>query len=81
MGMQIDHLCRNHDCVNPEHLEVVTQAENMRRGIGATAINARKTHCKHGHEFTPENIYRRPNGRECMTCLKERNAKNGRTNT
>jgi hypothetical protein len=38
-GYQIDHLCRNHSCVNPEHLEAVTQAENMRRGA-----NTRLTH-------------------------------------
>ena len=70
-GLEPDHLCRNHACANPRHLELVTGRENVLRGIGPTAINARKTHCKRGHEFTPENIYRRPGapeGRECLTC-------------
>lgn len=63
-GLQIDHLCRNRKCVNPDHLEPVTQLENARRGFWAT-----KTHCKHGHEFTPENTYIRPTGaRQCRTC-------------
>jgi hypothetical protein len=62
-GLQLDHLCRNRKCVNPAHLEPVTQKENMRRGNGACAINARKTHCKSGHEFTKENTRRR-----CRIC-------------
>jgi hypothetical protein len=43
-------------------LEAVTNRENMLRGVGVCALNARKTHCKHGHEFTPENTYRVKNG-------------------
>ena len=69
----IDHLCRNSKCVNPLHLEQVTQRENLLRGICPTAINARKTHCIHGHEFTPENTYIRPNRkRECRACNRKR---------
>jgi hypothetical protein len=66
-GMTIDHLCRNRACANPEHFEVVTRGENARRGVSA---NAAKTHCKHGHALTPENVYRQPtrNGRYCRTC-------------
>lgn len=69
-GFQIDHLCRNRACMNPNHLEAVTQQVNLRRGNGASAINARKTHCKWGHEYTEENTYRRPDGKGkmCRTC-------------
>ena len=48
-GLELDHLCRNPSCVNPEHLEAVTHRVNMLRGIGPSAVNARKTHCKQGH--------------------------------
>lgn len=66
----LDHLCRNTLCVNASHLEPVTIAENVLRGFGAPAQNKRKTECIRGHEFTPENTYRRPNdgGRECVIC-------------
>lgn len=67
--LTIDHLCRVRHCVNPEHLEAVTFAENVRRGISPPAQNGRKTHCVHGHEFTAENTYIRPDGdRGCRAC-------------
>lgn len=67
-GLDIDHLCRNRACVNPEHLEPVTRAENIRR---AAAI---KTHCPAGHPYTEENTYIRPGTvhRKCKACARER---------
>lgn len=68
-GMQIDHLCRNRGCCNPQHLEVVTPAENTRRGY---AFRETKTHCIHGHEFTPDNTVTNQRGaRVCVTCQRE----------
>ena len=73
-GLTIDHLCRNRRCVNPTHLEPVTTKENLRRGLSPTAINARKTHCIHGHEFTKDNTYHRKGiGRRCRTCARALN--------
>ena len=54
-GMELDHLCRNKRCVRPEHLQPVSHLENTLRGDNFIAIEKRATHCKHGHEFTPEN--------------------------
>lgn len=75
-----DHLCRVRHCVNYErHLEIVTNRENILRGEGLAAINARKTHCKHGHELTPDNVYNTAKGnrdRRCRRCDQERRARN-----
>lgn len=94
----MDHLCRVRACVNPSHLEPVTNAENLRRGFGTSIARAakgekqaanrearrlavvlrdistveetaRRSHCRKGHEFTPENTYRDVRGdRNCRTC-------------
>lgn len=68
--MCLDHLCRQRNCINPDHLEVVTLVENVMRGESQHAINSRKTHCEKGHKFTEENTYRRKDRqtRECRTC-------------
>lgn len=71
-GLTLDHLCMERACVNPAHLEPITNAENNRRGNSLSARNARKTHCVNGHEFTDQNTYRRPDGdRDCRTCRSE----------
>jgi len=68
-GLSLDHVCRNTWCVNPAHLEAVTHRENVLRGIGPTAANARKTHCRRGHPFTPENTRISVSGsRICRAC-------------
>lgn len=77
-GMVIDHLCRNRACVNVDHLEVVTHVENIMRGNGACALNARKTKCKRGHEFTESNTRRYRTGRYCRTCDNARSARQRR---
>jgi hypothetical protein len=71
-GLQIDHLCRNRACVNPAHMEPVTPRVNTLRSMAPSAINARRTHCKQGHEFTRENTRIVPTahgvGRTCREC-------------
>jgi hypothetical protein len=85
--MEIDHTCNNRACINPDHLEMVSHAENMRRGL------ERRTHCKAGHEWNEENTYlavvtRKQGGtrtqRYCRICrakhqadLRKRNNKGG----
>lgn len=74
-GLVIDHLCRVRHCVNPDHLEVVTRAENNRRGLvreRRMAQAAAITHCKHGHEWTPETTRTSKSGRHCRTCDRNR---------
>jgi hypothetical protein len=74
--LTLDHLCRNRKCVNPDHLEPVTLAVNKERGMSFAAINARKTHCIHGHAFTPENIVpNKYNYRICRECCRIKNMK------
>lgn len=71
---QLDHLCRNRACVNPEHLQAVSSRVNVLRGIGTGARYARRTSCSHGHPFTEENTYVRPDGgRKCRICKRSQN--------
>lgn len=67
-GLDLDHLCRNRGCVNPAHLEPVTRRENLMRGETIVAAAAAKTHCVHGHEYTPENTIIDGRGRRCREC-------------
>jgi hypothetical protein len=69
----LDHLCRNRLCVNPDHLEPVSHAVNVARGMSGQH-NAVKTSCAQGHPYTPENTrHPRRGGRSCITCQRERN--------
>ena len=64
-GLEIDHICRVRNCINPNHLRQITTKENILAGVGAGAQNARKTHCPQGHEYPP----RKPGkDRHCRPC-------------
>lgn len=89
-GMTLDHTCHDPSlcdlkgecphrrCVNVEHLEVVDAVENVSRGGSFSSVNAAKTHCKRGHEFTPENTGRSGKGRYCKICRAMTSAANSR---
>jgi len=75
-GMTIDHLCKNKQCVNPKHMEVVSMGVNVLRSDGPAAVNSRKTVCKNGHPFSGNNLtfHNRPGGhvkRVCRQCWNE----------
>lgn len=72
-GMDLDHLCRTRDCVNPAHLEPVPRRTNLLRGKTTPAVNVAKTRCPQGHEYSPENTYVDSTGaRHCKACRLER---------
>ena len=73
-GLQLDHLCRNRCCINPDHLDPVTVKENYERGIAPVEINRKKreqTECKRGHPLHGDNIRIGNGGRRiCRACNK-----------
>lgn len=73
-GLHLDHYrCQNRWCVNPWHLEAVSQAANTLRGASFAAVNARKTHCDSGHPLSGKNLRIQRNGaRRCLACLRLR---------
>ena len=93
-GLTIDHLCRVRCCVNPDHLEAVSQGVNTLRGRSASSLNAAKTHCPRGHEFNESSVQfftgktgQRLSHRVCRECnrtyqrlwaAKQRSASNAR---
>lgn len=76
-GLVLDHLCRNTRCVNPGHLEPVTDRVNLLRGETFNARQAAQTHCKLGHALAGDNVYAGALARgirHCKTCNRERRA-------
>jgi len=68
-GLGLDHLCRVRCCVNPDHLEPVTDKVNCHRGFSLQAMNMRKTYCVNGHPLAGLNLQARPDGgRRCRAC-------------
>ena len=67
-GLDLDHLCRVRQCCNPWHLEPVTRLVNANRGLRGTGY--RDSHCKNGHEYTPENTRMKGGYRRCVRCLR-----------
>lgn len=72
-GLVLDHLCRVRRCVNPAHLEAVTQGENVRRGVRADGSPVLRQACGHGHLYSAESTHITPSGqRRCRICDAQR---------
>ena len=78
-GLEIDHLCRVRNCVNPKHLEPVDHQTNMDRGDYSAngpriaAFHSSKTHCAQGHSYSGDNLQIHKNGkwRICVACKRK----------
>jgi len=68
-GLVLDHICRNRQCINPDHLRAVTPRQNIMLGFGPPAVNARKHECPRGH---PYDAVTREGWRRCNQCENER---------
>lgn len=64
-GYHAHHECGNSWCINPTHVRPMPAAEHY---ATRRHRNSMKTHCKRGHEFTPENTIRHGGRRECRIC-------------
>ena len=80
-GYTLDHVkargCTSTLCMNPQHLEAVTNKVNILRGLSPSALHAKQTHCIHGHPFNEENTYVWHGKRDCRAC--NRVAEGGKT--
>ncbi len=79
-GLVLDHLCRNRACVNPDHMEPVTNRENILRGQAPSALVHHSGRCARGHERTEENTYWHKSGTgwNCRQCRREDRARQQR---
>ena len=68
--LELDHLCRNHCCVEPAHLEAVTSRENSRRGLTGNR-ERKRTHCPRGHAYDEQNTIWQGRKRTCRTCCRQ----------
>lgn len=73
-GLEIDHLCRNRACVNPDHLEPVTTQVNIARSLGVAVLNSRKTNCPQGHPYSGDNLRIARGRRHCRACARDHTA-------
>ena len=72
--LTVDHLCKTPNCINVNHMELVSASENVKRGI---PWNSKKTHCPRGHPYKGNNLYITKEGfRQCKKCQRLRQ-KNG----
>lgn len=74
-GLQLDHLCRQRCCVNPDHLEPVTVQENVARGVSALTPSDRRGSCRNGHPYDPSDVITKRGMRECGACVRAAKAR------